>query len=491
VDTSTLPPRQVTCGTAWPLFDVHATRALERAGLAATAGHALMQRAGLATARLAMALQPHAQTIWVAAGPGNNGGDGIEAALHLHRWGKNVVVTWLGNRDAAPADAKASFDQASAAGVRFADDPPDDWDMCIDALLGIGATREPQGTMAQWIVRAGQSASPVLSIDVPTGLDADTGVATQVCVKASATLCLLTVKPGLFTADGRDATQQVWLDDLQLDTAAMLPAQAPTARLNAVPRQQPRQHASHKGSFGDVAVVGGATGMAGAALLAALGALHSGAGRVLVCPLDDHCGPGDSAWMPEFMRRNVDQLDLQRLTVVCGCGGGDAVRFALPRILTNTARLVLDADALNTLAREPQMRLQLRARAAHAQCTVLTPHPLEAARLLGTTTHEVQGDRLAAARQLALDFQCVVVLKGSGTVIAASDQTPAINPTGNPRLAMAGSGDVLAGMVGAALAAGAAPFEAACSAVYRHGAAADDWDGRHHLTAAALARSLR
>ncbi len=491
MDTTAPPPRQVTCGIGWPMFDVCATRALERAGLAATADHALMQRAGLAAARLAMALHPHAQTIWVAAGPGNNGGDGIEAAMHLHRWGKSVVVTWLGNRATAPSDAQVSFDRASAAGVRFAKDPPDDWDLCIDALLGIGAAREPQGTMAQWIVRAGQSASPVLSIDVPTGLNADTGVAAQVCIKASATLCLLTVKPGLFTADGRDATQQVWLDDLQLDTTTIEPAQAPTARLNAAPRPKPRKHASHKGSFGDVAVVGGADGMAGAALLAAMGALYSGAGRVLVCPLDDHSGPGDGAWMPEFMHRNVNQLDLPRLTVVCGCGGGDAVRFALPRILTNTVRLVLDADALNTLAREPQMRMQLRARAAHALCTVLTPHPLEAARLLGITAHEVQGDRLAAARQLARDYQCVVVLKGSGTVIDAPEQIAAVNPTGNPRLAMAGSGDVLAGMVGAALAAGDSPFEAACAAVYRHGAAADNWDGRQHLTAAALARSLR
>lgn len=216
MDTTAPAPRQVTRAAAWPLFDVQATRALERAGLAATADHTLMQRAGLAAARLAMALQPHAQRIWVACGPGNNGGDGLEAAMHLHQWGANVVVTWLGNKDAAPADAQASFARASTAGVRFADDPPADWDLCIDALLGIGATRAPQGTMAQWIIRAGQSAAPVLSIDVPTDLNADTGVASPVCVKASATLCLLTIKPGLFTADGRDATQQVWLDDLQL-----------------------------------------------------------------------------------------------------------------------------------------------------------------------------------------------------------------------------------------------------------------------------------
>ena len=143
------PPRQVLAGTAWLLHDTAATRALESAALKTTPAHALMQRAGLACARLAMALAPHARTVWVAAGPGNNGGDGMEAAMHLQRWGREVVVTCLGDPASAPADAAASRQRALKAGVAFADEVPAQWDLCVDALLGIGATRPPQGVMAQ------------------------------------------------------------------------------------------------------------------------------------------------------------------------------------------------------------------------------------------------------------------------------------------------------------------------------------------------------
>jgi hydroxyethylthiazole kinase-like uncharacterized protein yjeF len=175
-----------------------------------------------------MALVPHARTIWVAAGPGNNGGDGMEAAMHLQQWGRDVVVTRLGNPQTAPADAQASHQRALQAGVRFADDPPPQWDLCIDALLGIGATRAPQDAMARWIGDMLRSDAPVLAIDNPTGLDADTGQAASVCVKAIATLSLLTLKPGLFTADGRDMAGQIWFDDLQIHEPAQ-PGAGPAA----------------------------------------------------------------------------------------------------------------------------------------------------------------------------------------------------------------------------------------------------------------------
>lgn len=477
-------------GTAWPLYDTESTRALERAGLACSAQHALMRRAGLATARLALALHPHAETIWIAAGPGNNGGDGMEAALHLQAAGKRPLLSWLGDRASAPADAAAAHDRAHAAGVPFTDTPPAHWDLCIDALLGIGASRAPDGSMAQWIAHMQQTDAPVLAIDMPTGLHADTGVAADCHVRAHDTLCLLTLKPGLFTADGRDASRRVWLDDLQLDSRALLPMLASTATLVAAPSVPARRHASHKGSFGDVAVVGGAPGMAGAALLAASAALHGGAGRVFLCTLDDASSShADSTGLPELMRRGVDALDPSRMTIVCGCGGGDRVRAVLPRLLSEAARLVLDADALNAVAADSALRRQLGERAQRRDlATVLTPHPLEAARLLDTRVAHVQSDRLRAARQLAADFRCTVVLKGSGSIIAAPGRTTGINPTGNARLAVPGSGDVLAGLIGAALAAGALPFEAACQAVYRHGEAADHWPGGEALTASALAR---
>ncbi len=483
-------PLHVLTGPQWHLHDIVATRALETAALSAAPPHVLMQRAGLACARLALAIAPHARAIWVAAGPGNNGGDGMEAAMHLQRWGCRVTVTCLADPAAASSDASASRARAANAGVTFAAQPPLRWDLCIDALLGIGATRSPDGVMAQWIHHMQVCDAPVLAVDNPTGLNADTGDAAAVCVRASATLCLLTLKPGLFTADGRDMAGQVWLDDLQHECAVLPATGAPTAFLLARPADGSRRHASHKGSYGDVAVVGGASGLTGAALLAATASLYAGAGRVFLCPLDPHAASLASA-PAELMLRELGAMSFERMTVVCGCGGGDAIRAQLPTVLSRARTLVLDADALNALAIDSQLQQLLVARSQRAAATVLTPHPLEAGRLLGITAAQVQVNRIDAAHRIAARFKCVVVLKGSGTVVAAPDHLPAINPTGNALLATAGSGDVLAGMIGAKLAAGMPAFEAACAAVFAHGEAADHWPTGTPLTAGALARALR
>jgi ADP-dependent NAD(P)H-hydrate dehydratase / NAD(P)H-hydrate epimerase len=490
-----------------PLYDTATTRHVEQAAAARLPPHALMQRAGLAVARLALALAPHARTIWIACGPGNNGGDGLEAAMHLKQWGMNPLITWLGNMATLPEDAQASLLRAQQAGVTFVDHPPallTAQDLCIDALLGIGATRPPEARMAAWITALNASPAPTLAVDVPSGLNADTGClaidtgpssATHAeCmagqVHAQHTLTLLTCKPGLFTARGRDASGTVWFDEL--DTADHAPA---SAWLAGAPAAGARLHASHKGSFGDVAVLGGeglatrGVGMTGAALLAGSAALHGGAGRVFVSLLDDGAMALDPN-QPELMFRRPEALDLGALTVVCGCGGGRAVHRVLPQVLARSPRLVLDADALNALAADPGGQDALRERALRGQATVLTPHPLEAARLLGCSTSAVQANRLAAAQQLAERLHCTVVLKGSGTVIASPNTVPVINPTGNAHLATAGTGDVLAGLAGARLAQGLPVMAAATTAVYQHGAIANAWATRHTLTASELARSL-
>jgi hydroxyethylthiazole kinase-like uncharacterized protein yjeF len=466
------------------LHDVAATRAMERAQMAVLPPHALMQRAGLAIARLALAIAPHARTFWIACGPGNNGGDGLEAAMHLQQWGKTAQVSWLGTVASAPADARAAHARAQAAGVQFLDAPPAECDCCIDALLGIGTTRPAEGRLADWIARINTSTGPVLAVDLPSGLEADTGNCAGPAVRATHTLSLLTLKPGLFTAQGRDLAGQVWLDDLGLDSADV-PA---TARLGGAPEALARPHASHKGSYGDVAVFGGAPGMSGAALLAASAALHGGAGRIFVALLDGGSLAVDPA-LPELMFRAPDTLAPAQLTVVAGCGGGAAITPLLPRLLSTVPRLVLDADGLNAIAADSALQQLLQARQTRGRDTVLTPHPLEAARLLGSTAIEVQRDRLAAARGLAQRFGCTVVLKGSGTVVAAPQGMPVVNPTGNARLASAGTGDVLAGMIGSRLARGEAAFEAACAAVWLHGHTADLWPAAQPLTASALARA--
>lgn len=460
--------RRVDSTAALPLFELATLRRIE-----GDSNAPLMQAAGLAAARLALALAPHAQSIWIPCGPGNNGGDGLEAALHLQGFGRQVHVSLRYPQSPARGEAAIALQRARDAGITIHSDAPADWDLCIDALFGIGARTHLDAPTAAWVQAINAHAAPVLALDVPTGLDAFTGKAGDSFVRADWTLTFLGAKPGLFTGDGRDAAGEVWLHTLEVQHGY-----APCAQLNAMPAAQPRAHNSHKGSYGDVAIVGGSAGMTGAAVLAGLAALHSGAGRVYLGLL----GKADMAMPAELMQRAPDSLDFSQMCVVAGCGGG--AHMQLDRLM-QARSLVLDADALNAL---PPYSAQLQARASGS--TVLTPHPLEAARLLGVGTAEVQADRLQAARALAERYRCTVVLKGSGSIIASPGQLPCINLSGNAKLASGGTGDVLAGMVGAQLAAGKTAHAAACAAVYLHGRAADLWPADRHLTAGALAQSL-
>ena len=465
-----------------PLFDVAHTRRIEAAAQAGLPPHALMQRAGAAVARLALALAPHARVVRIVAGAGNNGGDGLDAAIRLQHAGKAVEVVQFG--EPQPDDARDALARARDAGVQV--NPAAltalcPQDLAIDALLGIGASRAAESALREAIIGLNVLPCPVLAIDLPSGLAADTGQPLGETVRAQHTLSLLTVKPGLFTASGRDHAGTVWFDDLGVDTSSESPeAWLGGAQSTAEPE---RLHAQHKGSFGDVVIVGGAPGMGGAALLAGRAALAAGAGRVFVDLLDPQA-PALDAGRPELMlrygwSRQADADALARSTVVCGCGGGDAVRTVLPRLLGGSGRLVLDADALNAVAADEQLRAALRARAGRGQATVLTPHPLEAARLLGRGSAEVQTDRLAAAGELAEALASVVVLKGSGSVIAAPRRAPRINASGNAALATPGTGDVLAGWLGGHWAqrresdAAERAWHAAVHVTWRHGAAAE------------------
>lgn len=441
-----------------------------------------MERAGLAVAQFAMAMAPHAQVVWIPCGPGNNGGDGYKAAKHLKRWGKTPIVTRLQSSKALPTDAAIAYQEAVAAGVVFADTVPEQYDLCIDALFGIGQVRHFDGLCSAWIQQINSRVAPVVAIDIPSGLDADTGTGAPLYVRAHCTLSLLTLKPGLFTADGRDACGDIWFNSLE--TSA--PAHA-CAQLNRPPHRDDRAHNTHKGSYGDVCVIGGSSGMTGAALLAARAALHGGAGRVyvgLLAPTTTHLDSGQ----PELMFRDPLTLAIESMAVVAGCGGGDAIHTHLPRVLAQAKRLVLDADALNAIAQDATLQDLLAARVANT--TVLTPHPLEAARLMNTSSKDVQSNRLHLAQAMAERFACTVVLKGSGTIIAAASQLARINTTGNARLATAGTGDVLAGMIGARLAAGSDAFSSACESVFRHGQVADTWDSTATMTAQDLIQAV-
>lgn len=465
------------------LFTCAATRTLEVAAASGLPTHALMERAGLALARFVLAIAPHAQRVWIACGPGNNGGDGFEAAWHLKQWGKDPVVTCLPGAGGTPADARAARQKAAQANVTFAEQIPTRYEVCVDALFGIGPLRrfDDQGTAL--VAHINASTVPVISVDLPSGLDGDTGACGEVCVKADHTLCLLTLKPGLFTAHGREACGDIWFNALEIPA----PEDA-CAQLNPRPAPRARAHDTHKGSFGDVGVLGGAPGMAGAALLAATAALYGGAGRTYVALLDPQQHPPLDVTQPELMFRTPAELALESMTVVAGCGGGLHMGAHLEALIARAKHLVLDADALNTIAQHPDLGQHIAQRKPNT--TVLTPHPLEAARLLGTDSTQIQAHRLQAAQSLAERFTCTVVLKGSGTVIAAPGMRARINTTGNARLATAGTGDVLAGLIGACLAAGMDGFGASSEAVFRHGQVADEWPVGTTLTAQGLARAL-
>ena len=420
-----------------PLFDVAASRRIEARAL--THSPDLMARAGLAVAKLALALRRGDGPVWVACGPGNNGGDGRVAAQRLAEAGVAVHVDH---------------------------DAPVHPSLVIDALLGLGLNRAPSAALLATMAAMQACGAPILAVDLPSGLLADTGQpAGERAVSADHTLTLLTLKPGLFTGEGRAHAGRLWFDDL-----GIAPDEAPTADLlgpSPAPRRAPT---SHKGSHGQVLVVGGAPGMQGAARLAARAALACGAGRVYLDLLGQPAAEPADPGRPELMRGTL--AELPQAVGVVGCGAGPGIATALPALM-RLPRLVVDADALNVIAAEPALQGLLRLRPGGS--TLLTPHPLEAARLLARDLAGVQADRLAAARELACRFGCTVALKGSGSVIASPGQRPALCASGGPALATAGSGDVLAGWLGGLWAQQpqATAHAIACAGVDAHGRAGE------------------
>jgi hydroxyethylthiazole kinase-like uncharacterized protein yjeF len=438
----------------------------------------LMERAGEAAAKLAFALLDKVAgdaQVLVMAGPGNNGGDAFEVAAHMALAGWPVTVAQSGAFDGYGAAAQHALEKAQQSGAHFvtaAKLAPQPWALIIDGLFGIGLQRPLTGELRSLVKEVNRLPCPRLALDVPSGLDAERGtVIGDMAFCATHTITFIGDKPGLHTADGRDHAGTVTVASLAIE-AALFPA--PHACLNAPElfrkRLQPRLHNSHKGSYGDVAVVGGAQGMGGAAILAARAAARCGAGRVFAGFIGNV--PAYDQAQPELMCRPAAGLELDTATLVLGPGMGDsgAAHEVLRAALLSIAPLVLDADALNLIAADASLQALLAQRQSGA---MITPHPLEAARLLGCTSATVQADRLASARELAQRYQVVVVLKGSGTVIARPDQFCVINATGNAGLATAGSGDVLAGICGALLAQGWPMWEAALGAVWLHGHAAD------------------
>ncbi|MGU7773181.1 NAD(P)H-hydrate dehydratase [Burkholderia sp. MR1-5-21] len=478
-------------------------RAAETAAAAALPPHTLMGRAGAAAARwLSERVAHDGRPVWFAVGPGNNGGDALVAAAELQRLGV-ATEAWMPVA-VKPDDAQWALGLARAAGVPVSTEPPASFEgyaWVVDGLFGIGLARALDGAFADIAARIAARARTtgrVLALDVPSGLDSDTGhiVGAGVAVAATHTLTFIAAKPGLYMGEGRDLAGVVDVASLDVPAPAApaMMLNAPALFADALPA---RAFASHKGTFGSLAVIGGDTGMCGAPILAARAALFAGAGKVYVGFLGAGAPPYDPPF-PELMLHPADGLDLAEMTAIaagCGLGTRDAAATLVRDVLAHGAATLFDADALNLIAAHPELADAVAARGAQGNACILTPHPLEAARLLGCDTATVQRDRLAAAHALAARFASVVVLKGAGTVIAAPDGRLTVNPTGNAALATGGTGDVLGGLIGALLAQRVPQYEAALAGVYLHGLAADtlvaDGTGPAGLTAGELAPMVR
>ncbi len=483
-------------------------RALETRAAAALPPHTLMARAGAAAAQwlcddtLKRNADARSQPVWIVVGPGNNGGDALVMAEKLHRAG--VPVTVCMPVEVKPDDARWALDRARAAGVRIVSEAPASLDglgWLVDGMFGIGLTRPLEGVFARiaaLLTRRARTSGRVLALDVPSGLNSDTGapVAGGEAVRATDTVTFIGAKPGHYTAQGRDLCGR-----LAVVTIGVEDASAPAVMLSAptlfADHFPPRDNGANKGTFGTLAVVGGDTGMCGAPVLAARMALYGGAGKVNIAFLGEGFPPYDPPH-PELMLHRADGFALDKmdaLAIGCGMGKTDRAKQVVANALKLDVPKLLDADALNLVATDDALASAVARRGAQDDPCIVTPHPLEAARLLQTDVKAVQADRLQAARQLAARYGAIAVLKGSGTVIAAPDGHIAINPTGNAGLATGGTGDVLGGLIGAFLAQSLPAYEAALAGVWLHGRAAqnlsDDGDGPAGLTAGELAPRVR
>jgi hydroxyethylthiazole kinase-like uncharacterized protein yjeF len=467
----------VHAGHGAPVYFTADVRAIEAAAAAAPNPPQLMERAGLAAAELARDVAGGAgRPVLILAGPGNNGGDAFVVARHLKQWYFKVTVVFSGDEKKLSADAAAALEAWRAAGGRNTDALPvrQKWGLVVDGVFGIGLEREVAGPYAGCIEAANGSGATVLAIDVPSGLQSDTGRVLGCAVRAHHTVTFIGLKPGLLTLEGPDHCGEIHLRTLDLDAQALRPARGFLIGEGVLAGLlEPRRRNTHKGDYGSIGIVGGDHGMVGAALLAGRAALKLGAGRVYIGLLAREPIPVD-ADQPELMIRSVEELfklgHLNSLAVGPGLGQAPDAAYFLEAALGTPLPVVVDADALNLIAADGGLATRLRERKA---ANVLTPHPAEAARLLGVSTREVQDDRVRAATKLAAGLNSLVVLKGGGSICAAPDGTWQVNTSGNPGMASAGMGDVLTGMVAALIAQGATPQNALRAAVYLHGAAAD------------------
>lgn len=449
----------------------------------------LMENAGRAVAERAAArlAATGGRRVTVLCGSGNNGGDGFVVARHLHNRGYAVECLLAAERERSKGEAKANLELAERFGLRLSGEIPErlSGDLIIDALLGTGFTGEPRDTVARLIGLANDSGIPILAVDLPSGLNADTGRASGLVIRAVETVTFGLPKVGLVSSPGRELAGEITVADISLPRALLDEETRATwvTAAEAAPWWPAREADSHKGDSGRVFIVAGSPGLTGAAAMCCEAALRAGAGLVtlgapsslnpilaaklteaMTLPLPETEG---HAHCPESLPLILERLESAGAAAIGPGFGRDPRSGELVRevLRQSPTPLLVDADGLTLVSPADENTFSKRC--------VITPHPGEMARLLGTTVKAVQSNRVGTAREAAQRFGCVVVLKGAGTVIAAPDGRVGINSSGGPALATGGTGDVLTGVTAAALARGLEPWEAAAAAVFLHGLAGE------------------
>lgn len=460
------------------LFSARQVRKLDRIAIEdeGIPGYTLMCRAGAAAFRVLQEYWPQAHRLAVVCGRGNNGGDGYVVARLALEAGMQALVLTLGDHGALEGDARQAADDYAGAGGQlqaFSAEAVAEADVLVDAALGTGLERELEGAWRDAVQAINAAGVPVLAVDIPSGLHADTGRVMGIAVDADATVTFIGRKLGLYLGAGPDHCGHIRFEDLGVPAAvfARVPASARLLNERVLAAAYPRRpRTAHKGDFGHVLVMGGAPGMAGAAGMAGMAALRVGAGLASVATHPSHAAALDAA-RPELICHAVADAEdlpslLARATVIAlgpGLGQREWSRHLYRAGLAAGRPLVLDADALNLLAADPQRR----------DDWILTPHPGEAARLLDTDSRSVQDDRLTALHALGERYGGVTVLKGAGTLIRTIEGDVYLCAAGNPGMATGGMGDVLTGAIAGTLAQGAGTALAAAAGVYAHALAGD------------------
>ena len=486
------------CNLPHNIYSVKGVRHVDRAAIdgLGISGYTLMTSAAMEVLNEAFSFFPEAKRWQVFCGAGNNGGDGYVLARLAAQQGVVVSVIALTPPDKLQGDAATAYgDFVADGGVVVAwDGAPDPHvDLIVDALLGSGLMRDVEGQLADVVDAINAHASPVLAIDIPSGLDGDSGAIRGAVVRADLTVTFVGLKTGLFLHDGPDCVGELRFSDLQIpgkcydDAAVLLRRIDYDAFLRELPA---RKRSAHKGDFGHLLLVGGGPGMPGAVRLAGEAALRSGTGRVSVATHPSHAA-AISTGRPELMCHAVDKpsdlkplLDkVDTLAIGPGLGTDQWGRGLFDEIVKSDLPTVVDADALNLLADSALRR----------DNWILTPHPGEAARLLGTTAGAIQENRLSAIDELSNKYGGTVVLKGAGSLVSSQGGSPWISTAGNPGMASPGMGDVLTGVVAAFLAQGLSLEQASAFGVEIHARAGDlaSRTGQRGLIASDVLRELR